>query len=124
MTASIPAVVHCSSKGQVVALRMIADERAAQDEKFPDQHLPDVKWLAILAEEVGEAIEEGDARELVWNTLLARSFGRAAHDVTDYLFAAEPDVEQQKRLYEEIIQTAAVCVRWAEDIRLRHGWDL
>ena len=36
-------------------LQMVLEERSRQDQKWGEQNHRDLKWLAILAEEVGEA---------------------------------------------------------------------
>jgi len=69
------------------ALGQVKVEREIQDQKWGSQrHLPDLKWFAILGEEVGEA-----ARAIL-------------------------DHEGKARLQAELIQVAAVAVAWIEAI--------
>lgn len=91
-------------------IHQIADERAAQDFAFPDQHLPDgtdeanapqadyLRWQCDLNSQRGRLSWADVLHEEVWEAL------------------AETD---QTRLRAELIQVAAVAARWVEDIDAR-----
>lgn len=86
----------------------VLEERARQDQRFPDQHLPNG------TAELGDANDEIHAKArvrandslgiLTWRDILAE-------EVAEAFAEAEPT-----RLREELIQVAAVAVRWVEDI--------
>jgi NTP pyrophosphatase (non-canonical NTP hydrolase) len=78
------------------ALRMVADERRRQDEKWGQQRHGMTVWLAVLSEEVGEASAA---------TLALRS--RLTLDVRR---------EELAHLQVEVAQVAAVAVAWLEHI--------
>lgn len=86
-------------------LKEIVVERQKQDEKWGEQNHNPVEWIAILAEEFGEASKEG----------------------LEYHFGAQelnPTLEENKEAFrkkilafrEELIQTAAVAVSIIESI--------
>jgi len=82
-----------------MVLACISLERDAQDRKWgapPFIGRTHPEWLAILSEEHGEAAME--AVEL--------HFGRK---------------ESQAELWVELVQCAAVCVSWLEDIAVKFG---
>lgn len=81
---------------QIDILDEVARERLAQDEKWGVQDREDLKWLAILVEEVGEVADELNSQ---W---------------------APPSIGP-KRLREELVQVAAVAVAWVEAIDRRQG---
>ena len=68
----------------MTALGLIISERIAQNVKWGEQNHDDCKWLAILAEEVGEAAQA-----------MLQEQGAA-------------------RVREELVQAAAVIVAWLE----------
>jgi NTP pyrophosphatase (non-canonical NTP hydrolase) len=74
-----------------IAYRRIADERDRQDAKWGEQNHSNMRWLAILSEEVGEV-----AKAMLWNT----------------------DVSQDE-IYDEITHVAAVAVAWMDAIDRR-----
>jgi hypothetical protein len=98
--------------GQVRALYQIAEERARQDAKFPDQVLPsgtggswsEAHYRALLA--IMRNINDGHAEsdEATWESILAEEFFEA-------MLESDPG-----KLREELIQVAAVAVRWVENI--------
>lgn len=76
-------------------LESVKTERMRQDAKWGPQAHSDTNWLPILAEE----------------------FGEAAKEVCEITFRPGPLTEFC--LETELIQTAAVCVAWVENIRAR-----
>lgn len=74
-------------------LTEVRQERRNQDATWGEQNHEDGWWMAILAEEVGEAAQE---------TLRMHFGGKAPHD-----------------LREELIQVAAVAVAWVEALDRR-----
>ena len=90
-------------------------ERNRQEEKFPNQHLPngtshlafdELENFARLA--VDQAVDDGS---LTWLHVLAEEYYEACAE------------EDPAALREELIQVAAVAVRWIEDIdRERAGF--
>ena len=72
-------------------LRRVRAERWQQDHKWGEQNHGDEVWLAILAEELGEAAQA---------ILKVRG--------------EEPGPAWEQRLEEEIVQCAAVAVSWLE----------
>jgi hypothetical protein len=86
----------------------LRDERQRQEERFPDQHLPNgTSAMMFKAFEdkarriVDEAAEQG---ELSWRQVLTEEFYEACAE------------EDPTKLRIELIQAAAVCLRWVEDI--------
>ncbi len=79
----------------------IANERIRQDAKWgwPRPELDHRDWLAILAEEFGEAAE-------------------AVVEMGAYERANDPITPMQAGLVKEIVHAAAVCVAWLESIEL------
>lgn len=88
-------------------LQRVANERKRQDEMFSFQHHTPVKWLAILAEEFGEA-----AKECVEFTFA--NGGTWTGDGSEY---TDDDPEGALANFcKELIETAAVCVAIVEDV--------
>jgi hypothetical protein len=92
------------------ALEDVRDERRRQDVKFPGQSLPDgtdVAWTR--ASDRAKALCERAAREgrLTWRHVLREEFWEAMAET-------DPDA-----LRVELVQVAAVAVRWIEDIDRR-----
>lgn len=90
----------------------VVAERQAQETKFPDQHLPDgtsgheeARRTRDMYRRVCQS--QADNGRLTWWAVLREEFYEVGAETT-------PDA-----LYAELIQTAAVAVRWAEDIRRR-----
>ena len=75
----------------------VAEERAAQEDKWGIQDHDDLTWLAILSEEVGEASQE----------ILTAQFGAAGNGHGD--------------LREEVVHVAAVALAWIEAIDRRNN---
>ena len=73
---------------------LINKERLAQDEKWGVEDHPDLRWLGILMEEVGEA-----AKDIIENN-------------------------HPKDLTKEIIQIATVCVAWLEISKVKYLKEL
>ncbi len=102
--------------GEVLA--DVRKERFRQEElfskgKFPwacdDPGISDVKKLAVLAEEFGEASKEAAQIEEVYD--------RDARGLPQFKNTAEFNDEVKRRrtlLRAELIQVAAVCVAWCE----------
>ncbi len=89
------------------ALEDIAKERARQDEKFPLQRLPhgtSVGYLSLA--DMARALCDRKAAEgtLTWQDILAEET-LEAYSETDPV-----------KLREELVQVAAVAVRWIEQI--------
>jgi len=84
-----------------VALACVGLERIEQDGKWGIQNHNDLKWLAILTEEVGEAAE------MVNEDTPTAGLREYEHK------AIEENLEY------ELVQIAAVCVAWIEAIRRR-----
>jgi hypothetical protein len=96
-------------------LEEVRGERRRQDAKFPDQHLPDGtggSWSEAhyrnLLDRV-RLINDSHAQtgEATWESVLAE-------EVFEALLEADPVA-----LRAELIQVAAVAVRWIEDIDQR-----
>lgn len=91
----------------------VALERLRQDELFPMQDLPDgtgLPWQKLRADRARENCDGADsAGELTWYHVLDEECKEAF---------AEAD---NPKLYTELIQTAAVAIRWAESIRRRYS---
>ena len=88
-------------------LKDIGAERKAQDEKFPDQNIPDgtnhrLTGAADMARVICD--ECSAVGTLTWRDVLAEEVAEA--------FATEDLLELRK----ELIQVAAVAARWAESI--------
>lgn len=82
-------------------LNEIKEERSAQNEKWGEQNHNPVEWMAILAEEMGEASKE--AVDLHFKNNLDRA-----------LFPKDLQRKRLKNLRQELIQTAAVTVQMIE----------
>lgn len=83
-------------------LNEVGDERFRQDEKWGVQNHIQIAWLAILAEEFGEAAKEV-------NELHFRPGTETHHSTAVY-------EAQKARLREELIQVAAVAVAMIESL--------
>lgn len=83
-------------------LGCIAMERIKQDAKWGVQNHDDLKWLAILAEEFGEAAE---CVTKLCVPPIEHSMDASYKDLLEY----------------ELIQVAAVCAAWVECIRRREA---
>lgn len=79
------------------AIRCVTDERGNQLQKWGVQNHAPIEWMAILAEEVGEAAKE--ALEHHW---------AGKH--------YPPDPDRLKRLRAELVQVAAVAVAMIESL--------
>ena len=84
-------------------INSIRHERLIQDKKFGIQRHNNLSWLAILAEEFGEAAE------IVTKLEVPESPPTPAMNI----------IPLQERLKKELIQTAAVCVAWLESIKAK-----
>lgn len=92
----------------------VATERQRQEITFPDQHLPDGTSgheEARRARDLYRRIcdRKAGAGRVTWWDILREEYHEVGAETT-------PDA-----LYDELIQTAAVAVRWAEDIRRRQA---
>lgn len=81
-----------------VIIQEIHKERARQDKLHPDW-FGNEHGLAVLMEEVGESAKG----------LYEMNVATQANDQANY-------AKWRKNLKEELIQVAAVCVRWSENI--------
>lgn len=93
-------------------LTEVGAERAAQDARFGIQEFPDgtgPEFHAKAEASRRECREAWRAGELTWRHILAEEF---------YEALAERDPE---RLRAELVQTAAVAVKWIESLDRRHG---
>jgi hypothetical protein len=93
-------------------LEEIFDERRRQENLFPDQHLPNgtTQRRARIAQFSKEICEnERQTGTLTWRHVLEEEFDEALCE------------EDEDRLREELVQVAAVAVRWIEDIDLRRS---
>jgi hypothetical protein len=103
-----------------VTLAQVRRERLRQEEKFPDQHLPNgtgpaVWWsvgspsqrASVLAERARQRTDaHAGTRLLTWRDVLLEEVAEA--------FAEE----EPHKLAAELIQVAAVAARWAQDVLL------
>ncbi len=80
-------------------LASVMHERLQQDEKWGVQNHSDLAWLAVLAEEFGEA-----AQVVVESSV-------------------PPDARPSPNLERELVQVAAVAIAWIECIRRRKEAD-
>lgn len=80
---------------QDVIVRSIIAERKKQDSKWKVQNHNDLKWLAILTEEVGEAAE-------------------LVNEINPAIPTQIPSIVYKRKLREELKQVAAVAVAWLE----------
>ena len=78
------------------AIRCVVDERGRQLQKWGIQNHTPIEWLAILGEEVGEALKEA-----------------LEHHFTGHY---PPDPERLTRLRAELVQVAAVAVAMIESL--------
>ncbi len=76
----------------------VREERIRQDTKWGVQNHDDFEWLAILVEEVGE---------------IGKSLAESRINPESELKA----LELFENMKQEIVQTAAVCIAWLENIR-------
>jgi hypothetical protein len=112
-------VLGVSSGRTARVLLSIAEERERQDAKFPGQHLPDGTPDAADRMGLEKALDQARRARDMWRRVCQAKTARG--DVTwwDVLreefweVGAESDPQ---RLREELVQLAAVAVRWAEDI--------
>lgn len=96
----------------VFVVQDIRNERERQEAKFPDQHLPDgtherFRWQAIRYRDATD--EAAGTGGLTWRHILLE-------EVFEALTETDPG-----KLREELIQSAAVIVRWVEDIDSREA---
>lgn len=75
-------------------MRDVLAERLIQEQKWGVQNHRQIVWLAILAEE----------------------FGEAAREANEFHFRPELDADLQKKLRYELVQTAAVAVAMIESL--------
>lgn len=98
----------------------VREERARQEAKFPEQHLPDgtgpdfawaftgpASWVAECAKQETDRL--ADEQVLTWKDV-------ALEEVAEAFAESDP-----ARLRAELIQVAAVAARWVEDIDRRAG---
>lgn len=91
-----------------LVLLEVMEERRRQDERFPDQHLPNG------TADLGDANAEIQAKARVRAN---ESLGILTwRDILDEEVAEAFAEREPSRLREELIQVAAVAVRWVEDI--------
>lgn len=94
-------------------MQEVVAERFRQEEKFPGQQLPDgndtsAKTMGLLAKLAKNRCDQASADGvLTWHDVLLEEVAEAL---------AETD---QDALREELIQVAAVAMRWAQDIDRR-----
>ncbi len=81
----------------------ILKERKRQFALWGDQEHTSLEWLAILMEEVGESATD---------VMKLPDFGEEVQDLSRYFTK-----EDTEKLEGELVQVAAVCVAWLEDIR-------
>lgn len=84
----------------------IISERERQENKFPNQHLSSGthKEYAPIADEAREYNDNIAKDLLTWLDVLKKEFYEAASE------------EDPSKLRKELIQVAATCVRWIQDI--------
>lgn len=101
------------------AISAVIRERARQNRKWGVQNHPDLTWLGILTEELGElarAVIEQETwicpcgRHCDFNTTQCPN---CEHDGRTDLALRQPD---NTRVKEELTQVAAVAVAWLENI--------
>lgn len=97
----------------------VYDERKRAHEKHGDDSIEaisasDPRWLAILVEEGGEAIEEAVVN-LMFASLLGKRLGNVAHTQT-HTAADSDEAEKPERLKKELKQIIGVCHAWLERI--------
>jgi len=78
----------------------ILTERIRQDGKWGEQNHFELKWLAILMEEVGEVAE-------------------VANEIHPTINTGKAGLKQYKDLRKELIHVAATCVAWMESLDRR-----
>lgn len=90
---------------QAQAIERIRNERDRQDAKFgpPDATLTEDRWMTILTEEYAELLEVAAPGSM---PDLDAAMLRLARRLNDR--------EPAWRVQEELVQVAAVCVRWLE----------
>lgn len=125
MTAVTPRPVRCTLE-TMIALRAVSDERLRQEERKAAGRfthtcadpgpgaMTNAEKLAVLEEEVGEALEEWGWLAL----LLGVGGGRIAREVLtqDERRIARDTVGTKAALRGELVQVAAVAVAWIEAI--------
>jgi len=95
----------------------VFEERKRAHEKHGDDSIEaiaasDPRWLAILVEEGGEAIQEAVVNYM-FAGLLGEMLGKVAHTQTHT--AADADEDQKpERLKKELIQVIGVCYAWLD----------
>ena len=85
----------------------LMDERERQEAKFPDQHLPngtDKVWSVIRDGARLRTDRRAELGTVTWLDVLTEEFYEAMAE------------EDPARLRAELIQVAAVAVRWIEDL--------
>lgn len=98
MEQRIPFTVHTGCRSQFTVISNIVAERYAQDQKWGPQHHEPEWYNAILVEEAGEVSKE----------------------LCECLHRGKTwDKRQYRKLYEELVQTAAVATAFAEEIHRR-----
>ncbi|MEZ7132008.1 hypothetical protein ACBR40_42295 [Nonomuraea sp. AD125B] len=118
MTHDTSAITHGSHDGDAGVpgslARVLADvtaERAAQDARFGLQQLPDGTGGADAAARAAAACDETDAADragtLTWRHILAE-------EVLEAFAETDPD-----RLRAELVQVAAVAVKWMQALDRR-----
>lgn len=119
---------HAHSMG---ALVQVLKERQAQVRRFGEQRRDDIRPIGTVkssrdpgayacrsyfiptpqeARERCREVEQERRRGADWSSILLEEFC----EVVEAAYIGDPD-----RLEEELIQTAAVCIAWVEDIRSR-----
>lgn len=91
-------------------------ERVRAHDKHGDDSIEaivasDPRWLSILVEEGGEAIEEA-IRNYMFAAILGKRLGRVAHLHT--VTAADTDDKSWPVLRKELVQTMGVCWAWID----------
>lgn len=103
------------------AMRDVAAERERQQAKFPDQHLPDAiegddHRLIVSADDARDLCEERHAEgSVTWADVLVEECAEAI-DAAEFAAGARRSPESVAMLRAELVQVAAVCVRWIEDL--------
>ena len=90
------------SDTQAVIEGYILSERTRQDSKWGQQNHDDLYWLSILTEEVGEA---------------AKAINDHTHDNLDTFHGISHIGFND--VHAEVVQCAAVCVAWLEEMERR-----
>lgn len=112
-------VLGVSSGRTARVLLSIAEERERQDAKFPSQHLPDGTPDAADRMGLEKALDQARRTREMWKRVCKRKAANGTVTWWDVLreefweVGAESD---PAALRAELVQLAAVAVRWAEDI--------